>query len=236
VNRDRLTWPRREVTRLEGFSDAVFAFALTLLVVSLEVPRTFDELLVLLRGAPAFAISFALFWLIWRQHHEFFRRYGMEDARTITLNALLLFVVLLYVYPLKFLFTHLVVDPTRSPEIRPDQLRMLMVIYSAGYAAVWGIFGLMYRHALARREDLGMTPHQIFETRAHGGAMALHVLFGVLSVTIALLVPLRLLAVAGLMYFLVGPAQWVYWSRVARHRKAALGLKRAPHVRNEPRT
>jgi len=33
-----------EVTRLEGFTYAVFAFAVTLLVVSLEVPKTFPEL------------------------------------------------------------------------------------------------------------------------------------------------------------------------------------------------
>ena len=32
----------RDVSRLEGFSDAVFGFALTLLVVSLEVPETMD--------------------------------------------------------------------------------------------------------------------------------------------------------------------------------------------------
>ena len=34
----------REVSRIEGFSDAVFGFALTLLVVSLEVPDNFDAL------------------------------------------------------------------------------------------------------------------------------------------------------------------------------------------------
>ena len=32
----------REVSRIEGFSDAVFGFALTLLVVSLEVPDNFE--------------------------------------------------------------------------------------------------------------------------------------------------------------------------------------------------
>jgi uncharacterized membrane protein len=35
----------REVSRIEGLSDAVFGFEITLLVVSLEVPNTFDELL-----------------------------------------------------------------------------------------------------------------------------------------------------------------------------------------------
>jgi len=84
----------REVSRVEGFSDAVFAFAVTLLVVSLEVPHTFDELRLAMRQFFAFAICFALLFQVWWRHFNFFRRYGLEDAPTIVLTGVLLFVVL----------------------------------------------------------------------------------------------------------------------------------------------
>src|SRR5215469_15706633 len=95
---------RREVSRVEGFSDGVFAFALTLLVVSLDVPKTFEELRHLMRGIPAFAACFALLYQVWWRHYRFFRRYDLEDGYVIALTGALLFVVLLYVYPLKFLW------------------------------------------------------------------------------------------------------------------------------------
>lgn len=82
--------------RVEGFSDAVFAFAVTLLVVSLEVPRTFDELLGTMRGFLAFAICFALLLWIWYEHYKFFRRYGLRDTPTVWLNSALLFQRVLY--------------------------------------------------------------------------------------------------------------------------------------------
>ena len=67
--------------RIEGFADAVFGFALTLLVVSLEVPNTFDELLATMRGFFAFAISGSLLYSVWFDHYRFFRRYGLQDTQ-----------------------------------------------------------------------------------------------------------------------------------------------------------
>jgi uncharacterized membrane protein len=77
---------------------------LTLLVVSLEVPRTYADLTNAMRGFPAFALTFAILMTVWSRHDYFFRYYGLDDPATIVLNTLLLFVVLFYVYPLKFLF------------------------------------------------------------------------------------------------------------------------------------
>src|SRR3954468_17033604 len=87
-------WRGGEITRLEGFSDAVIAFAVTLLVVSLEVPKTFDELLGTMSGFLAFGISFALLVLIWHAQYTWFRRYALDDVMTVVLNMTLLFVVL----------------------------------------------------------------------------------------------------------------------------------------------
>src|ERR687886_1548017 len=97
-----------EVSRIEALSDGVIAFAITLLVVSLEVPKTFDELLVTMRGFLAFAITFAMLFHVWFIQYKFFRRYGLNDNFTIWMTACLLFVVLFYVYPLKFVWTLIV--------------------------------------------------------------------------------------------------------------------------------
>ncbi|MCO5945508.1 TMEM175 family protein [Mucilaginibacter flavidus] len=97
-------WRSHEPSRLETFSDAVFAFAITLIMVSLEVPRTFDELFEVFKGFFAFACCFGILFMIWNNQNIYFRRYGLNNARVTSLNAMLLFVVLMYVYPLKFLF------------------------------------------------------------------------------------------------------------------------------------
>jgi uncharacterized membrane protein len=148
-------WRGGEISRLEGFTDAVFAFAVTLLVVSLEVPKTFTELAQAMKGFVAFAICFVILIQIWYHHYLFSRRFGLETRYVLVLNSFLLFVVLFYVYPLKFLFTLAVgglSGVTVPPEalgamIHQSQVPALFAIYSLGYTAVFLIFTLMYRYA-----------------------------------------------------------------------------------------
>ena len=72
--------PRRhEITRIEAFSDAVFAFALTLLVVSLDVPTSYDDLMKLMAGFVPFAASFSLLTWIWYGERAGRRRRALEE-------------------------------------------------------------------------------------------------------------------------------------------------------------
>src|SRR5947209_15662682 len=67
--RHEFRWRSREISRLEGLSDAVFGFAITLLIVALEVPRTSGELLETMQGFISFALTFAFLYMqIGRAH------------------------------------------------------------------------------------------------------------------------------------------------------------------------
>ena len=93
------------VTRLEAFVDAAFAFAVTLLVISLDsIPDSIPAMLHALKGIPAFAASFGQIMMFWSAHATWSRRFGLDDRNSARLSLLLVFLVLVYVYPLKILF------------------------------------------------------------------------------------------------------------------------------------
>ena len=217
--RDGFRFRGGEITRLEGFSDAVFAFAVTLLVVSLEVPRTYTELAAAMRGFFPFAVCFTALVMIWREHYVFFRRYGLQDDATIWLNAALLFLVLFYVYPLKFLFTLVFVEvlgtaaPPRGgralPMIDVPQIPWLFVIYGAGLIAIYGLLALLYVRALRLRDRLELTPLEVFDTRASIVTHLLSAGIGGVSVLLALTLPFHLVGLAGFSYFLFLPVMTV---------------------------
>src|SRR3954454_9609734 len=219
---------RREVSRVEGLSDAVFAFAITLLVVSLEVPKTFDELMAAMRGFPAVAVCFALLFQVWWRHYRLFRNYDLEDGRVIALTGVLLFVVLFYVYPLKFLWG-IVFSQIGGRRIGEDvltirQVPVLFAIYGAGVAAVFGILATMYRHAYLHRGDLGLSPAEVIDTRVQIYSNLALAGIGVLSVLVAVLtarIAPDLVGIAGYVYFLIGLVEWWLGGYRGRQQKRA---------------
>jgi uncharacterized membrane protein len=233
---DSIRWRGAEVSRLEALSDAVFGFAITLLVVSLEVPRTYAQLTEAMRGFVAFAASFALLFKVWFHQYRFFRRYGLDDTATVVLNGVLLFVVVFFVYPLKFVFTLCVNElmgrrDVALPDGRhvpvftsADQPRQMMVIFGLGYIAVFGLFALMHVHAYRRRDALELDASERFETAGNVREELLNVCIGALSITVAMLAPGRsAAALGGLTYMLVGPVMTAN-GYLAGRRRRKLGL------------
>jgi uncharacterized membrane protein len=208
-------WRAGEITRLEAFCDVVFGFAITLLVVSLEVPHTYAELIAAMRGFLPFAACFAQLIFIWRTHYRFSRRYALEDSYTVLLNVILLFVVLFYVYPLKFVFGLLfseLAGGSAAENLDWHQASVLMRIYAAGFAAVFLLFTLMYTRAYNLRRELKLSPTESILTVSGIGENALMTMVGVASLLVAIKSP----ELAGWMYCLIGPLLWIHGAILGR--------------------
>jgi len=211
----KFRWRSHEITRIEGLSDAVFGFAVTLLVVSLEVPKTYAELMEAMRGFGAFAICFTLLIVVWFNQYKFFRRYGLQDNLTVVLNLALLFVVLFYVYPLKFVFSFLISEFTgHGAHVRlpngtieamvenSDQVATLMLIFGLGYVAVFGLFALLFLRAYRKRDQLGLNELERFDTRTDIQESALNASIGLVSIIFAIFAGRRAASLSGMTYML----------------------------------
>jgi uncharacterized membrane protein len=205
-----------EVSRLEAFSDVVFGFALTLIVVSLEVPRTYDELMTAMRGFPAFALCFAVLIWIWHAHYTYFRRYGLHDDFTVWMNTFLLFLVLFYVYPLKFVFSSF----AGHRGYGAHEARVLFTIYGLGFAGIFSIYAVLYSHALKKRDELALNAVERHDTQTHVMLFAGNVGVGLTSILLALLLPDNLLGIAGYIYFVTGIVSWYLGASRGSQRRA----------------
>jgi uncharacterized membrane protein len=214
------------VSRLEGFSDTAFGFAITLLVVSLAVPNKFAELLQQLSGLPVFAVTFALVATIWYAQFIFFRRYAMSDLLTVVLTLLLLFVVLFFVYPLKFLFGVVF----GGVPLQDRDVPTLFLIYGLGFAGVNLVLALLYMHAYQKREELGLTEWERLVTRLSIADNLATTMIGLISAGLAQVVPPPATgAVAGSIYFAVAlPKFLAGWYAGSRARALARSAQQTP--------
>ena len=202
-----------EVTRLDTFVDAAFAFVLTLLVISFdEIPSNYPEMLAAVRRIPGFAASFAVLMMFWLQHRLWSRRYGLENTKSILYSLTLIFVMLVYVYPLRMIFEGMFSNLTdrflpTSYEIETyNELRMIFVFYSVGFLAMSLLVSQLYRTAMRNSTLLALNQIELRKTRIEMHVWALAASFGLLSILLALTLPDAWVVAAGYMYLGLFPA------------------------------
>lgn len=219
-----------QVTRLEAFVDASFAFAVTLLVISFNaMPDSIDALLRALKGAPAFLASFAQLALFWRAHVTWTRRYGLDDTPTLLLSLLLVLLALIYVYPLKVLFAVFFAWisqgylPSNFDIKSSYDLREMFVIYAVAFGSLGLVTAGFYLYAWHKRAALGLSLHEQVVTRQGIAAWLYCCLVAGISGALTYAVPAELgrnsplLGLPGFAYMLMaltGPVATWYGRRV----------------------
>jgi uncharacterized membrane protein len=172
-------WRGGEVSRVEAFSDGIFAITVTLLIVSTASIEGFYDVWELVRDLPAFLLSFAFLMYAWFEHHRFFRRYGLQDGMTLLINTVFVFLIMILAYPLKLLTTflwYLILDiPTSGLFSIPaasgidiaviNQRMYMMYFYAAAVVGVFGCLLLMHWNALHKHRQLGLDALELMITR-----------------------------------------------------------------------
>jgi TMEM175 potassium channel family protein len=132
---------RWDTGRTESFSDGVFAFAITLLVLEISVPES--EFNHLWRGIAhqwpsylGYATSFLTVGGIWMVHHGIFRRLQYANRRVMNINLLLLMAVAFLPFP-----TSLVAEAIRHSSAERAAVIFYggsLLVISLLYSALWG--------------------------------------------------------------------------------------------------
>lgn len=185
------------ISRIEAFSDGVFAFAATLLVVSLGTDSSDSIIDVDLRSFAGFAISFFVLFSFWYLHYNYFRRTNYMDNWIIALNAMLLFVVLYFVFPLKSLIN----SWFGSPGMTYEKLAGLFELYGVGFTLLFSCFSLMYLRAYNKSKQSDNSLDLLFYARHFG----LFVLVGLISILTAYSQIGIGIGLPGILYSLLGP-------------------------------
>lgn len=196
-----------EMTRLETFIDAAFAFAITTLVISVgDIPSNFDELISALKKVPAFLASFLAMMAIWLGHRKWSRRYGLENTTTIIVSLLLIFVLLIYIFPLRLIFSSFLnfitvgFLPSEFDVKSLPELQGLFIFYGLGLMAIAGIMSLLYKLAENHRSELGLNELELLKTKSEKVVWLTQSLTGLVSALFAWLMPSQIAVFAGFWY------------------------------------
>ncbi len=158
----------RSAQRLDGFTDAAFAFAVTLLVIGsgAGAPATYEALSTAVAEMPAFAIGFAFIAMFWVAHVRWRNFRGTGDWLSSLLSLILVFLVLVYVQPLRAMARSLSTFLGSSATPFSGDLGGLFLIYGAGFVAMAATTAGLFFEA---RRNPDLTP--VARRATHGEAL-----------------------------------------------------------------
>lgn len=197
-----------ETTRVEAFSDGVFAIAITLLILEIRPPLDPNILLwdFLVKQGPLYAsflAGFSTIGIMWINHHRLFTLIRKSDDWLLIFNALLLLGITAINYPTALLGEYL--GTPNAP--------VAMAVYAATTVVIAISYNLLWRYASAHNRLLD--PHT---DPAAVAAVNRSFLFGPLLYAVAFVfafisVPVSLVIVIGLALFFALPLQDVLTTR-----------------------
>ena len=219
-----------ETARLDAFVDASFAFAVTLLIIAGANPlENFADLLHALGRVPAFACGFGLVVMFWLAHRNFGRLAPVRDSWSATLSLMIVFMILVYVFPLRLL-TEAGAGyfsggrlPGRDLIASYAQLRVIYTIYGVGFAFLSWLYFLLYGHALKRGTVAGLAEEDRDEAAESRAIWGMITLAGLFSAALAWIIPTRIAPWApGFAYWLIPFT--LYFANLIQRRRSGRGL------------
>lgn len=199
-----------QVSRLETFVDAAFAFSMTMLVIFYnQLPDTAAELRHALRRVPSFAICFILLVQFWSAHNRWSRRFGLEDRTSAVLSLGFLMVVLVWVYPLRMVISSglsILSGGLLPSELGIDKAHWLLdlqtafMVYTVGYGLLSWLLWRLNAHALRNARALGLDAGECHVTLTEIGMERIRTMAAVLSLSLSLAIlalPQAMLAGSG---------------------------------------
>ena len=160
------------MTRIEVFSDAAFAFAVTMLVISLSaIPKNYVEFVEAMKGVPTFILSFSMIMAYWLAHRKWSQQFGLEDPISTILTLSIVVIILIFVYPLKLIMSYTCYFfsgqflPTEFSITSEAEMTGLILAFSvAGLFLALAFTGLHLR-AISERANLKLNSLEELRTR-----------------------------------------------------------------------
>ena len=212
-----------EMTRLETFIDAAFAFAISMLVIAgSQVPDDVAALLGAFKNVPTFICSIAVLAIYWRGHWLWSRRYGLEDGVSILISWVMIVTMLIFIYPLKAIFGAMWyllssghIGQRFSLHTTETQARTIFAVYALGLIAISAEILLLNLRAWQLREPLRLNVRERLMTRGELTGWSIPIFVGMVSLVFSFALPIEQIAWCGWIYFLMAILVRVqqFWQR-----------------------